>query len=110
MTLNAIMGAAVSGLQVAQTGLRTVSDNIANVDTPGYIRKIADQAATVSNGVGSGVTVRQIRLAADRFLQAASLSASSDRGRAGASAALWDQAQGLFGDPSEDTSFFASLD
>ena len=42
MSLNGIMGAAVSGLQTAQTGLRAVSDNIANVDTPGYVRKPVD--------------------------------------------------------------------
>ncbi|HTI66849.1 MAG TPA: flagellar hook-associated protein FlgK [Caulobacteraceae bacterium] len=110
MSINGIMAAATSGLQAAQTGLRTVSDNIANVDTPGYIRKVADQVSTASAGVGSGVTVTQIRLAADRFLQAASLSAGSEQGRAAAASNLWNQAQGLFGDPSEDTSFFSSLD
>src|SRR3954471_117932 len=107
MSLNGIMGSAVSGLQAAQTGLRSVSDNIANVDTPGYIRKLVDQHSTVNGGVGSGVSVTQVRLAADRFLQAASLSASANRGQAGAEAAMWDQAQGLFGDPSENTSFFS---
>lgn len=110
MSLNAIMGAAVSGLQTAQTGLRTVSDNIANIDTPGYIRKIADQVSLSSGGVGAGVSVAQVRLAADRFLQAASLSAAARQGSAGAAEGLWDQAQGLFGDPSENTAFFASLD
>ncbi len=79
MSLNGIMGSAVSGLQAAQTGLRSVSDNIANVDTPGYVRKIVDQQSTVHGGVGSGVSVTQVRLAADRFLQAASLSASANR-------------------------------
>ncbi len=109
-SLNSIMGSAVSGLQAAQTGLRAVSDNVANVDTPGYIRKLVEQQSTVNGGVGAGVSVTQVRLAADRFLQAASLSASADSGRAGAATALWDQAQGLFGDPSENTSFFSSLD
>ena len=73
MTLNGIMSAATSGLQVAQTGLRTVSDNIANVDTPGYIRKVADQTSVSYGGAGAGVTIAQIRLASDRFLQQASL-------------------------------------
>lgn len=110
MSLNAIMGSATSGLQAAQAQLRTVSDNIANVDTPGYIRKIAEQVSSVTDGVGSGVSISQVRLAADRFLQSASLNASSRSGAATASASLWDQAQGLFGDPSEDTSFFTTMD
>jgi flagellar hook-associated protein 1 FlgK len=33
MSLNAIMSTANSGMQAAQTGLRVVSDNIANVNT-----------------------------------------------------------------------------
>lgn len=110
MSLNGIMSTAVSGLQTAQTGLRTVSDNIANVDTPGYVRKVVDQVPLVSGDIGSGVAVAQVRLAADRFLQAASLSAAADQGRAGAAQNLWDQAQGLFGDPSADGSFFSTLD
>jgi flagellar hook-associated protein 1 FlgK len=110
MSLNAIMSAAVSGLQTAQIGLRTVSDNVANVDTPGYVRKIVDQVPFVTGSQGGGVTVAQVRLAADRFLQSASFSAAAEAGRASAAESLWDQAQGLFGDPSESTSFFSSLD
>jgi flagellar hook-associated protein 1 FlgK len=110
MSLNSIMGSAVSGLQTAQTGLRTVSDNVANVDTPGYVRKLVEQKSMFSGGVGLGVSVSQVRLAADRFLQQASLIGAADAGSAGASFGLWDQAQGLFGDPSESTSFFSAMD
>ena len=110
MSINSITSAAISGLQTAQTGLRTVSDNIANIDTPGYVRKVVDQASSSTNGVGAGVRVEQIRLSIDRFLQAAGISAAADAGAASAAASLWDQTQGLFGDPSESTSFFASLD
>jgi flagellar hook-associated protein 1 FlgK len=110
MSLNSIMGSAVSGLQAAQTQLRAVSDNIANVDTPGYIRKVADQVSSVSGGIGTGVSISQVRLAADRFLQSAGLNATARAGAAAASTTLWDQAQGLFGDPSEDTSFFTTMD
>jgi flagellar hook-associated protein 1 FlgK len=110
MSLNGIMSAASSGLQTAQTGLRTVSDNIANVDTPGYIRKVADQKSVSYGGAGAGVTVAQIRLASDRFLQQASLDGAADAGSAGAAYSLWDQTQGLFGDPSESASFFSAMD
>jgi flagellar hook-associated protein 1 FlgK len=109
-SLSAIFASGNSGLQAAQTGLRAVSDNISNIDTKGYVRKLVDQAPLVSGGVTSGVQVTAIRLATDRFLQAAGLSANGSAGAAGVSAALWDQAQSLFGDPSGDTSFFSSLD
>ena len=95
----------VTGYQRPATRL-----NIANIDTPGYVRKVVDQASSSTNGVGAGVRVEQIRLSIDRFLQAAGISAAADAGAASAAASLWDQTQGLFGDPSESTSFFASLD
>ncbi|MEO6341474.1 MAG: flagellar hook-associated protein FlgK [Caulobacteraceae bacterium] len=106
MSINAILSSAVSGLNAAQTGLRTVSDNIANVGTPGYVRKVVDQTSYAGGGVGSAT----VRLAADRFLQAANLSASARAGQAGAQSGLFDQAQSLFGDPSSDASFFSTLD
>lgn len=108
MSLNGIMTTAVGGLNTAQTGLRAVSDNVANVNTPGYVRKVVDQQ-TLSAG-GGGVGVAAVRRAADQFLQAASLRAASDVGRAGAVSSLMDQAQAVFGDPSSDSSLFAQLD
>ena len=41
-SLNAVLNIAASGLNASQLGLRTVSDNIANVNTPGYVRKTLD--------------------------------------------------------------------
>ena len=73
MSLNSIMNIATSGMNAAQTQLRVVSDNVSNVNTPGYVRKIADQQSWASQGVGAGVEIARIRLATDRFLQAASL-------------------------------------
>ena len=110
MSLNGIMSAAVSGLQTAQTGLRATSDNVANVDTRGYVRKVVDQSPFIAGGIGVGVKVDQIRLATDRFLQAASRDGTADAARAAAAESLWDQAQGLFGDPSTNSSFFSGLD
>ncbi|MET3836361.1 flagellar hook-associated protein 1 FlgK [Brevundimonas sp. UYEF29] len=110
MSLNSIMTIATSGLKTAQSQLRVTADNIANVDTPGYIRKVADQSAAVTNGYGSGVDVTRVRLATDRFLQAASLSAGSDAARQTVRYELYDQIQNQFGDPSSDTNFFAQVD
>ncbi|MFN3877752.1 MAG: flagellar hook-associated protein FlgK [Brevundimonas sp.] len=110
MSLNSIMNIATSGLKTAQTQLRVTADNIANVDTPGYIRKAADQSAAVTNGYGSGVDITRVRLATDRFLQAASLSAGADAARQTVRYELYDQIQNQFGDPSSDSNFFAQVD
>ena len=110
MSLNAIMNTATSGLATAQTQLRVVSDNVSNVNTPGYVRKIADQATLTSQGMGSGVEVSRIRLATDRFLQAASLNAGANAAREGVRYELYDRIQSLFGDPGGDTGFFSQVD
>jgi flagellar hook-associated protein 1 FlgK len=110
MSLNAIMNTASSGLQTAQTQLRVVSDNVSNVNTPGYVRKIAEQQTLTSQGLGSGVEVSRIRLATDRFLQAASLSAGAESARMGVRHELYDRIQSLFGDPGGDVGFFSQVD
>lgn len=110
MSLNAIMNTATSGMMAAQTGLRVTSDNIANVNTKGYVRKTIAQSNLLSAGMGVGVSIDAIKRATDRFLQSASLNAASDSGRASVVASTLNSAQQLFGDPSSETSFFTSLD
>ncbi|WP_372707524.1 flagellar hook-associated protein FlgK [Brevundimonas sp.] len=109
MSLNAIMNTAASGLNTAQTQLRVVSDNVSNVNTPGYVRKIAEQRTLTSQGVGSGVEVARIRLATDRFLQAASLNAGAEAARQGVRYELYDRIQSLFGDPGGTAGFFSQV-
>lgn len=110
MSLNSIMHIATSGMNAAQTQLRVVSDNVSNVNTPGYIRKVADQQSWASQGAGAGVEIARIRLATDRFLQAASLNAGADAGRQAVRYELYNHIQSQFGDPGADTGFFAQID
>ncbi|OYX55132.1 MAG: flagellar hook-associated protein FlgK [Brevundimonas subvibrioides] len=110
MSLSTILNIANSGLQTAQTQLRVVSDNVSNVNTPGYVRKIADQVSLTTQGVGSGVEVARVRIATDRFLQAASLSAGAEASRQGVRYELYDRIQSLFGDPGGNTGFFSQID
>lgn len=110
MSLNAIMNTASSGLATAQTQLRVVSDNVSNVNTPGYVRKVAEQRTLTSQGMGAGVEVARIRLATDRFLQAASLNAGAESARQGVKYELYDRIQSLFGDPGGDAGFFSQVD
>lgn len=110
MSLNTIMSTATTGLLTAQIGLRTVSDNIANANTPGYVRKIVDQVSLSSQGMGVGVDAAAVRRVTDTYLQTASLNAASSAGRYGALAEFLDTAQGLFGDPTGDNSFFTRYD
>jgi flagellar hook-associated protein 1 FlgK len=110
MSLTAVLSNASSGLIAAQAGLRTASDNIANVNTPGYVRKAIDQEHRVIGGVGSGTEVSGVRRIVDQFLVSAGLTASSSASRWDMIASNLDNAQSLFGDPTSDTGYFAALD
>ncbi|MFO0541005.1 MAG: flagellar hook-associated protein FlgK [Phenylobacterium sp.] len=110
MSLTAVLSNASSGLVAAQAGLRTASDNIANVNTPGYVRKAIDQEHRVIGGVGSGTEVSGVRRIVDQFLVSAGLTASSSASRWDMIASNLDNAQSLCGDPTSDTGYFAALD
>jgi len=110
VSLTAALRSASSGLQAAQTAVGVVSDNIANVNTAGYVRKLVSQQQLVLGGAGAGVEITGIKRAADQYLQSASLTASADAERWSTVSDQLDSAQGLFGDPSSDTGFFSGLD
>lgn len=110
MSLTAMLKTASSGLNAAQMNLRVTSDNIANVNTPGYVRKEVVQAPLVVSGRGMGVDVLGVARITDQYLQGASLTASSEAARWNAVSQYLDNAQSLFGDPSADTFYFSNLD
>ena len=106
MSLTIALQTANSGLQAAQAGLRAVSDNIANVNTPGYVRKTVVQQQLVVGGQGAGVDVTGIQRVTNQYLQSASMTAASDSSRYSIQAQFLDNAQSLFGDPSGANYFF----
>jgi len=110
VSLNSILGAASSGLIAAQTQLKVVSDNIANVNTPGYAREIVQQQAVTGSDLAGGVQTGAITRSVDQFLQQASLTAAAMSGSAGSISNMMDQAQALFGDPSSSTGYFSQLE
>ena len=110
MSLTAVLKTGNSGLVASQVGLRAVSDNIANVNTAGYVRKTVDQQQLVVGGRGMGVEVSGVKRVTDQYLQLATLSAASEASRWDVVAQYMDNAQSLFGDPSGESFFFARLD
>lgn len=68
------LNAALSGLRVAQQQLSTISNNVANVGTDGYTRKILPQTSQVINstgqiiGVQAETVVRRVDLNLERDL------------------------------------------
>lgn len=106
MSLNGVLQTATSGLQAAQAALSAVSDNIANVNTPGYVRKHVVQQQRVSGGLGAGVDVVGVQRVTSQYLATASMTAGSDSSRYSITSQFLDNAQNLFGDPSGSDYFF----
>ena len=60
MSLELTLQSAISGMQTSKASLQTISNNIANVNTEGYTRKIIDQKSRVFDGKGYGVEIGAI--------------------------------------------------
>ncbi len=61
-SISDVLNIATSGLQTAQSLVKVTSDNIANVNTPGYARKIGTQSEIVAGGDATGSQNTQAQL------------------------------------------------
>ncbi|CAG4933784.1 unnamed protein product [Acidithrix sp. C25] len=79
-----------------------VSQNIANVNTPGYTRETANLSAVINPGsnIGSGAIVASVSQISDSFLQAQAQSASADSHAATSLSSALSSAQTNFQEPS----------
>jgi len=105
-SLSGVLSNATSGLQAAQAALNAVSDNIANVNTPGYVRKTVVQQEQVVDGAGAGVQVTGVQRVTNQYLQTASMNAGSDASQFSIYSQFLDNAQTLFGNPTASDYFF----
>lgn len=110
MSLSEILGSAVSGLSAAQAGLRSVSNNIANVGTPGYARERVSLSTGVTQGRVSGVVIGEPSRVADRFLEQSVYLRSGAMGRADVTANYLDRLQALLGEPGVESGLPARFD
>jgi flagellar hook-associated protein 1 FlgK len=79
MSLTQALNAATAGLNVTQQSLSVTAGNIANAQTPGYVRKTLDQqeqAAGASISVGAGAITRQLNVLVQSQLQTQTSGAS----------------------------------
>ncbi|RTM12414.1 MAG: flagellar hook-associated protein FlgK [Bradyrhizobiaceae bacterium] len=82
MSLNIARSVAFSGLSATSVQISVTSSNISNADTTGYTTKTANQSSSVTNGVGTGVTVTGITSTVDKLLLKSLISATSELGSA----------------------------
>lgn len=110
MSLSDILGTAVSGLAASEAGLRTVSNNIANVGSPGYARQVVSQSPQVLGGRSAGVAVHEPQRIADRFLEQAVFRQSANARSAETRASYLDRLQTLLGPPGASSGISGRMD
>lgn len=101
MSLSLSLSNALSGLQAAQASIATISNNITNVNTPGYSRQVQPQTSLSFNGVGSGVQSQTVIAQVDQFLNADITKETSVLGQANAVNKYLAQLQTLLGTPQQ---------
>jgi flagellar hook-associated protein 1 FlgK len=97
MSLNSIMNTAVGALQVNQTALKTVSNNITNINTEGYNRRVVQQSPGLTGSQLSGVTIAEIRRISDAFLTREAYTSTSQANAAEWEFSLRDRAASVLG-------------
>jgi flagellar hook-associated protein 1 FlgK len=102
MGLGQALSSAVSGLHVTQSALSLVAGNIANAQTPGYVKKTATQTATASGDATLGVRLLSINRELDQYLQRQLRTENAGGAYASTRADFFQRLQGVFGQPGAD--------
>jgi flagellar hook-associated protein 1 len=102
MSLTQALNTSLSGLRVTQQGLALVASNVANAETPGFVRKTLTQAMTAPSGGSVGVRVAAINRELDQYVQRQLRVEVSGAAYADLRAQFYDRLQGVFGEPGSD--------
>jgi flagellar hook-associated protein 1 FlgK len=102
MSLTGTLNTINAGLQVTQSALQIVGANVANAQTPGYVRKVQEQ---ISTAAGNSISVRaaSIQRQLDQLIQSQLRTATSGGSYADKLNDLYKQLQTLYGQPGSAT-------
>jgi len=101
MSILGIFDIGKTALFASQAALAVTSNNIANVNTPGYSKKeiilnIANPTTTGAGVIGRGVTTVGIKRSYDRFIEAQLLDQQQSQGKSLAMDGAWGQIEPVF--------------
>ncbi len=109
MGLNGITSAALSTLQTNSSALRVVSDNIANLNTPGYARRVVNLETQGVGGTLSGVDIASVQRVIDKFLNTETLTSTATSSRFDTQSTVYSQLSGILGKPGDPNSLTSVL-
>ncbi|MBR1268745.1 flagellar hook-associated protein FlgK [Bradyrhizobium sp. AUGA SZCCT0222] len=99
MSLSDALSIAMSGLRTNQAAMSLVSSNVANAETPGYVRKTLNQVATDAGAFGSNVRSVGVNRELDQYIQAQLRTETSGAGYTSLRSNFLQQLQSLYGNP-----------
>jgi flagellar hook-associated protein 1 FlgK len=109
VSLNGITASALSALKTNSAALGVVSNNVSNINTAGYARRVVNEQTLSAGGQLMGVDIASVQRVADQFLQQETLSASGTASQYDAKAGLFTQLNGLLGAPGDNQSLATGL-
>ncbi len=110
MSLNGILSSALSALQTNSAGLNVVSNNVANINTTGYSRRVLNEQALTVGGQLEGVDVSDIQRVADQYLTQQVLTSNASSSQFSTESGILSQLNSLLGDPRDSTSLGSQVD
>ncbi|MGV3633503.1 MAG: flagellar hook-associated protein FlgK [Pseudorhodoplanes sp.] len=99
MSLTQALNTSTSGLRTVQAGLALIASNVANAETPGYVRKTLMQSTTSAGGAGVSVRVSAVNRELDIYLQRQLRTEAAGGSYADLRAQFYERLQSIYGQP-----------
>jgi len=109
VSLSGIMSSALSALQTNTEALRVTSNNIANLNTTGYARRVVNEQTQSYGGQLGGVDIATVERVIDQYLGKETLSATGTSSQYDTQASMYGQLNGILGAPGDDTALTTQL-
>ncbi len=109
VSLNGIAASALTALKTNSTALGVVSNNVANLNTEGYARRVVNQQTLAAAGQLVGVDIASIERVASQYLSQEVLSAGAGAANYDTQAGFFSQLNGLLGAPGDNQSLATQL-
>jgi flagellar hook-associated protein 1 FlgK len=109
MGLTQTLATSMSGLAATQANIAVVAGNVANAQTPGYVKETATQIATTSGDAGNSVRITSINRVLDTFVQQQLRTETSGGAYADLNASFYQQLQQVYGQPGSNSTLDASF-
>ncbi|MFZ5689917.1 MAG: flagellar hook-associated protein FlgK [Pseudomonadota bacterium] len=99
MSLTQALNTSTAGLRTVQAGLALIASNVANAETPGYVRKTLVQSTTSAGGAGVSVRVAAVNRELDIYLQRQLRTEAAGGAYADLRAQFYARLQSIYGEP-----------